>query len=86
MYSVYSSSKAAIVNFVQAVSEELYHEGIRINAINPERTDTPLRRKNFGLEPPETLLTPEEVATVALKTLLSSLTGSIVDVRKTVHR
>jgi len=46
-YSSYSSSKAAIVNFVQALSDELYRYGIRANIICPERTDTPMRWSNF---------------------------------------
>ena len=50
LYSLYSSSKAAIVNFVQALSEEWHEDRIRINCINPERTKTPMRIKNFGFE------------------------------------
>ncbi len=82
MYSTYSSSKAAVVNLVQAMSEELYDCGIRINAINPERTATEMRFKNFGKEPEGSLLCPEKVAEDSLKTLLSDLTGQIIDVRK----
>ena len=62
MYSIYSSTKAAIVNFVQAISEEYNDFGIKINVMNPERTDTPMRRNNFGIEPKQTLLTASEVA------------------------
>ena len=78
LYAVYSSTKAAIVNFVQAVSEELFHDQVRINTINPERTATPMRLDNFGKEPEGSLLSPERVAEVALKTLLSDLTGQVV--------
>lgn len=53
LYSIYSSSKAAIVNFVQGMAEELYSDSIRINALNPERTATPMRFENFGKEPIE---------------------------------
>ena len=38
MYSLYSATKAAIVNFVQAIAEEWNGFGIRVNCINPERT------------------------------------------------
>lgn len=82
MYSIYSSLKAAIVNLVQALSEEWLDQGIRINCINPERTKTPMRIKNFGIEPDESLLSPEKVALVSLKVLLSSMTGEVVDVRR----
>lgn len=51
MYSLYSSSKAAIVNLVQALSEEWKSYNIKINCINPERTKTPMRIQNFGIEP-----------------------------------
>ena len=82
MYSIYSSVKAAIVNFVQAVAEETAHDGIRINAINPERTDTPMRRNNFGMEDPSTLLKSRTVAMATLRAVLADYTGQVVDVRK----
>jgi len=82
LYSIYSSTKAAIVNLMQALAEELRDYGVRVNAINPQRTATPMRFKAFGKEPPETLLSPEEVAEATLKVLLSNLTGGVIDVRK----
>lgn len=81
MYSIYSSTKAAIVNLTQALSEEWANEKIRVNCINPERCDTPMRRSNFGLEPKETLLDPKQVAAVSIKTLCSNLTGEVIDVK-----
>lgn len=80
-YSLYSSTKAAIVNLVQALSEEL--KNVKINAICPDRTDTPMRWKNFGKEPKNTLVDPEIVAKVTLKTCLSSLSGQVINVRRT---
>lgn len=82
LYSLYSSSKAAIVNFVQALSEEWHEDRIRINCINPERTKTPMRIKNFGFEPDSTLLDPQVVAAASINVLFSSLTGEVVDVKK----
>lgn len=81
-YSIYSSTKAAIVNFVQAVAQEWEGDGIAVNCINPERTATPMRTRNFGIEPPETLLTAEEVAQATLRTLLSTATGQVIDVKR----
>ena len=81
-YSIYSSTKAAIVNFVQAVAQEWDSDGISINCINPERTKTPMRQQNFGVEPDETLLMPERVAEATLRTLLTDCTGQVVDVRR----
>ena len=82
LYSTYSSTKAAIVNLTQALAEELYHDGIRINVINPERTATPMRYKSFGKEPDGSLLAPEKVAEACLNTLLSDYTGQVIDVRR----
>jgi len=80
--AAYSSSKAGIVNFAQTLSDELYHYGIRVNAICPERTDTLMRRSNFGKEPKETLLSPKTVAYISLAVTLSNITGQVIDVRK----
>lgn len=81
-YSIYSSTKAAIVNLAQALADEFNYEGIKINVINPERTNTSMRRENFGEEPKDSLLDPHDVAIVSLKTLLSNLSGQVIDVRK----
>ncbi|MCS2168275.1 bifunctional cytidylyltransferase/SDR family oxidoreductase [Scandinavium manionii] len=81
-YSLYSSSKAAIVNFTQALADEWQSSNIKVNCINPERTDTPMRRKSFGIEPPESLLTAEQVADTTLSLIASNYTGQIISVRK----
>lgn len=81
LYSLYSSSKAAIVNLVQALSEEWFDAGVRINCINPERTKTPMRVKNFGVEPDESLLKARDVGMISVNILLSDMTGEIIDVK-----
>ena len=80
-YSLYSSTKAAVVNFVQAISQEWESCEIKVNCINPERTKTPMRVKNFGIEDDATLLTAEEVAQESIKTLLADFTGQVIDVK-----
>lgn len=80
-YSLYSSTKAAVVNFVQAISQEWEPFKIRVNCINPERTKTPMREKNFGIEAEDSLLLSSEVAKVSLQTLLSNFSGQVVDVK-----
>lgn len=80
LYAAYSSAKAGIVNLVQALAEELYEEGIRVNALNPARTDTPMRHAAFGEEESTTLLRPQEVAHTTLLTLVSGITGQVIDV------
>ncbi len=81
-YSVYSSSKAAVVNLTQALADEWSGIGVQVNCINPERTATPMRTRAFGKEPPETLLSSRAVALTSLDVLLSDLTGNVVDVRR----
>jgi ribitol-5-phosphate 2-dehydrogenase (NADP+) / D-ribitol-5-phosphate cytidylyltransferase len=81
-YSVYSSTKAAVVNLVQGLAEEFHPFNVRINAINPERTATPMRVENFGIEPEDQLLTPERVAEATLAVCVSDATGEVVDVRR----
>ncbi len=82
LYSSYSSTKAGVVNLTQALSEELFADGIRINVINPERTATPMRFNSFGKEPESSLLAPEKVAEACLATLLSDCSGQVIDVRR----
>lgn len=81
MYSIYSATKAAIVNFVQAIAGEWEPYAIQVNCINPERTKTPMRTSNFGQEPEETLLKAEEVAKISLGVLCSELNGQVVDIK-----
>lgn len=82
-YSIYSSTKAAIVNFVQAVAQEWESAGVCVNCINPERTKTPMRVKNFGTEPDDTLLRSEAVADATVRCLLADYTGQVIDVKRT---
>lgn len=81
-YSLYSSSKAAIVNLTQALSEEWLSSDVKVNCINPERTNTPMRRKSFGIEPLESLLTANYVAQSTLSVMASQCTGQIILIRK----
>ena len=80
-YSLYSSTKAAVVNFMQAIAQEWDGDRIRVNVINPERTKTPMRVQNFGVEPDNTLLSAYEVAEASVQTLLSDFTGQVIDVK-----
>ncbi|MCD4483022.1 bifunctional cytidylyltransferase/SDR family oxidoreductase [Chromobacterium vaccinii] len=81
-YSLYSSTKCATVNFTQALAEEWGKDDIRVNCINPERTQTPMRTKNFGVEDPSMLLKAEDVAKVSLAAAIIKKSGLIVDVKK----
>ncbi len=81
-YVAYSASKAAIVNLAQGLAEEWADQGIRVNAVSPERTDTPMRRKAFPEELRASMLTTPEVATATLRLILSGLTGQVFDIKR----
>jgi 2-C-methyl-D-erythritol 4-phosphate cytidylyltransferase len=81
-YSLYSSSKAAVVNLTQALADEWLDVGVRVNCINPERTATPMRTKAFGVEPASDLLEATEVAQTSVDVLVSDVTGQVIDVRR----
>jgi ribitol-5-phosphate 2-dehydrogenase (NADP+) / D-ribitol-5-phosphate cytidylyltransferase len=80
-YSLYSSTKAAVVNLTQALAEEWNTLGIRVNCINPERTSTPMRTNAFGAEPGESLLSARTVALSSIDVLVSDESGHVMDVR-----
>lgn len=82
LYSIYSSTKAAIVNLVQALAEEWADKGIRINCINPERTKTPMRLNAFGIEPEGSLLDPKFVGISSINTLVAEFSGEVIDVKR----
>jgi 2-C-methyl-D-erythritol 4-phosphate cytidylyltransferase len=79
-YAAYSSSKAALVNFCQALAEELSPWNIRVNVVSPGRVNTPLRFRNFGNEPPGSLLDSDYVAREFIKALNVDTTGSVFEI------
>jgi 2-C-methyl-D-erythritol 4-phosphate cytidylyltransferase len=81
-YSLYSSSKAAVVNLTQALADEWRELGVRVNCINPERTATPMRTKAFGEEPASDLLEASVVAQTSVDVLVAEVTGQVIDVRR----
>ena len=56
-YVPYSASKAGVVNMTQGLADEWAPDGIRVNAVSPERTDTPMRRRAFPTESADGMLT-----------------------------
>lgn len=79
-YAAYSSSKAALVNFCQALAEELTDDNIKVNILNPSRANTPLRNRVFGAEDPKSLLNPKKVATRIYDIIFTDTTGSVFDI------
>ncbi len=81
-YVAYSASKAAVVNLAQGLADEWGDDGIRVNAVSPERTDTEMRRRAFPGESTDGMLSAREVAVATLAILRSDLTGQVVDIRR----
>ena len=81
-YVAYSASKAAIVNLAQGLAEEWAEEGVRVNAVSPERTDTPMRRRAFPDESRDGMLATADVATATLRLIASGLTGQVFDIKR----
>ncbi len=80
-YGVYSATKAAVVNFTQALAEE--RPELVVHSIAPQRTATPMRTSHFPGEDETSLLSPKEVATAILSALSHrSASGSVIDIRK----
>lgn len=80
-YSTYSATKAGIVNLMQSLSEEL-EDKVSVLAINPQRTKTPLRTRNFGDEDIDTLLSADFVALSTLNSIAKEgNNGCIIDIR-----
>jgi 2-C-methyl-D-erythritol 4-phosphate cytidylyltransferase len=81
-YVAYSASKAAIVNLAQGLADEWADDGIRVNAVSPERTDTPMRRAAFPAEDRAGMLSAPEVAAATLRLVASGLTGQVFDIKR----
>jgi short-subunit dehydrogenase len=77
----YSSSKAGLVAFMQATSDELMALGIRINIVVPERIRSELRREKF-LEEDSSYLEELDVVEVILECLTKLHHGNVFSVRK----
>ncbi len=80
-YAAYSSSKAALVNFVQALAEETTEFNINVNVVSPGMVATPLRYGNFEKEDPNILINPETVAEKIVSILAQDITGNVFEVR-----
>ena len=79
----YSASKAALNSVIESQSERLSEKQIYINAIVPEKIDTPLLQKlhKHPINPRE-LLNTADVLPVILKYCSGSQSGKLIHVRK----
>ncbi|HYA08720.1 MAG TPA: SDR family NAD(P)-dependent oxidoreductase [Gaiellaceae bacterium] len=72
---VYALTKHAVVGFVRSVAPQLEARGIRINALCPAFTDTPLVVEELRGALPAPLIDPAFVAEAALRALHDEETG-----------
>jgi NAD(P)-dependent dehydrogenase (short-subunit alcohol dehydrogenase family) len=72
---VYALTKYAVVGFVRSVAPQLQAKRIRINALCPAFTDTPLVVEELRGELPAPLIDPSFVAEAALRALHDEETG-----------
>lgn len=79
-YTAYSAAKAALCNFIQGYAQEWPE--VRLQIVNPGRTNTPMRQEMFPGEDTATLLSPETVAQAILRALSVPETGCVFDVRQ----
>lgn len=81
LHASHSSINAAIVNLIQAESEELSSDNVRINAINPGRRELQSQIENYGDdEVEETKVSVRKIAEETLRVLLSTHTGQVINV------
>jgi NAD(P)-dependent dehydrogenase (short-subunit alcohol dehydrogenase family) len=74
-YSAYGAAKAAVNYLTQALSEELRHRGVTVNALCPGPVASRLRSSHFPDEDPSRIMQPETVADVALFLASSAAAG-----------
>ena len=79
--AIYASSKAGLINLTQSLSIELEKNGIRVNCINPPRTDTKMRHKEFPNEDKNLLANPNDVAHDIVQYCFGSDTGHIINLK-----
>jgi NAD(P)-dependent dehydrogenase (short-subunit alcohol dehydrogenase family) len=75
MDPVYALTKHAVVGFVRSAAPQLAARGIRINALCPGFTDTPIVVDEIRGSLPAPLMEPSFVAEAALQALRSDETG-----------
>jgi NAD(P)-dependent dehydrogenase (short-subunit alcohol dehydrogenase family) len=72
---IYALTKHAVVGFVRAVAPQLAARGIRINALCPGFTDTPIVAQELRGALPADLMEPSFVAEAAIRALNDDETG-----------
>ncbi len=84
--SLYSLTKAAMINLAQSLADEVRADNIAVFSIAPGGTDTDMFRACFPGEP--ALQTPQQIADVILKSITGQITPDdrlIIDVFRHAH-
>ena len=84
-WCAYCASKFAVMGLTESLALEGFPLGIRVNALCPGPTATPMRRDNFPDEDQSRLLIPDEVAQAALFFFSDAskyVRNAAIDVRK----
>lgn len=84
--SLYSLTKAAVINLAQSLADEVRADNIAVFSIAPGGTDTEMFRTCFPGE--AALQTPEQIADVIVKSITGEITPDdrlVVDVFRHVH-
>lgn len=66
LWGAYAASKAALRNLTETWADELRHTTVRINAVNPGTTATPMRAASFPQEDPALHPSPDQIVPVFL--------------------
>lgn len=78
-YAIYSSAKAAVVNFTEGLAQE--RKELFVNILSPARALTQMRRKNFPTENTELLLPLSAIASKVTDMLSSPLSGMHLEMK-----
>jgi len=76
---VYTAAKFGVLGFSRAMGEHLSSHGIRVNAICPSYTDTPLLRQSVDIEKAKTSPMVQSVGLVPMPLLISGFLRLIED-------
>lgn len=60
-WGAYAASKAAVINLMETLADELETSAIRVNCINPGATRTAMRASAYPAEDPKTVTTAEAI-------------------------
>jgi len=81
-YSTFHSFiKAGVENLTQSLAEEWHNAGIKVNCIHPERKRKLSGFGNTEMEKADASLKSEDITGISINTLLSELTGEVINVR-----